>query len=97
MENSKQGRDKFMAAESGRPHRKLEVWQRSMALVKTIYELTKEFPKEETYGLSSQMQRSAVSIPSNIACPVKYNLKTNISWDSLYLNNDVLLCICATE
>ena len=56
-----------MAGESGRPHRKLEVWQRSMELVKTIYELTKEFPKEETYGLSSQMQRSAVSIPCNIA------------------------------
>ena len=56
-----------MAGESGRPHRKLEVWQRSMALVTTIYELTKEFPKVETYGLSSQMQRSAVSIPSNIA------------------------------
>ncbi len=56
-----------MTAESGRPHRKLEVWQRSMGLVKTIYELTGEFPKEEIYGLSSQMQRSAVSIPSNIA------------------------------
>jgi hypothetical protein len=51
-----------MAGESGRPHRKLEVWQMSMALVKTTYELTREFPKEETYGLSSQMRRSAVSI-----------------------------------
>ena len=56
-----------MAGESGRPHRKLEVWRGSMVLVRRIYELTKEFPKEETYGLSSQMQRSAVSIPSNIA------------------------------
>ena len=56
-----------MAGESGRPHRKLEVWQRSMTLVKMTYELTREFPKEEIYGLSSQMQRSAVSIPSNIA------------------------------
>ena len=51
-----------MAGESGRPHRKLEVWQRSMALVKDTYGLTRNFPKEETYGLSSQMQRSAVSI-----------------------------------
>ena len=51
-----------MAGESGRQHRKLEVWQRSMGLVTTIYELTKGFPKEETYGLSSQMQRSVVSI-----------------------------------
>jgi hypothetical protein len=50
-----------MAGESGRPHRKLEVWQRSMGLVKTIYELTREFPKEETYGLSSQMQRKRQS------------------------------------
>jgi len=56
-----------MTGESGRPHRKLEVWQRSMGLVKTIYGLTREFPKEEIYGLSSQMQRSAVSMPSNIA------------------------------
>lgn len=45
-----------------RPHKRLEVWQRSMVLVKKIYDLTKEFPKKETYGLSSQMQRSAVSI-----------------------------------
>jgi hypothetical protein len=43
-----EGEDKNMTAESGRPHRALEVWQRSMALVKTIYELTREFPKEET-------------------------------------------------
>lgn len=42
-----------MAGGSGRPHRKLDVWQRSMELVKTVYELTREFPKEEIYGLSS--------------------------------------------
>lgn len=51
-----------MIGESGRPHRELEVWQRSMALVNDIYGLTRNLPKEETYGLSSQMQRSAVSI-----------------------------------
>jgi hypothetical protein len=51
-----------MTGESGRPHRKLEVWQRSMVLVNDIYGLTRNFPKEEIYGLSSQMQRSAVSI-----------------------------------
>ena len=39
-----------MAAESGRLHRKLVVWQKSMALVKTVYELTRGFPKEEIYG-----------------------------------------------
>ena len=50
-----------------RPHRKLEVWQRAMALVIRIYDLTKGFPNSEAYGLSSQMRRSAVSVPCNIA------------------------------
>lgn len=45
----------------------LIVWQKSMMLVKDIYKLTSELPKEETYGLKSQMRRCAVSIPSNIA------------------------------
>ena len=43
------------------------VWQKAMDLVVNVYEATKEFPKEETYGLCSQMRRCAVSIPSNIA------------------------------
>jgi four helix bundle protein len=47
--------------------RDLIVWQKSIMLVKKIYELTKKFPLEERYSLSSQMQRAAVSIPSNIA------------------------------
>jgi four helix bundle protein len=47
--------------------RDLVVWQKSMQLAVEIYELTKEFPREEVYGLTSQMRRSAVSIPSNIA------------------------------
>ena len=48
-------------------HKDLIVWQKSMDLVVEIYVLTREFPKDETYGLVSQMRRSAVSIPSNIA------------------------------
>jgi four helix bundle protein len=48
-------------------HKDLIVWQKSIKLCKTIYEITKSFPKEEVYGLTSQMRRSAVSIPSNIA------------------------------
>ncbi len=48
-------------------HRDLIVWQKAMKLVILIYRLTQKFPKEETYGLSSQMRRAAVSIPSNIA------------------------------
>ena len=48
-------------------HRDLKVWQDSILLVTEIYKLTKEFPSSENYGLTSQIQRSAVSIPSNIA------------------------------
>lgn len=48
-------------------YKDLTVWQKSMALVVEIYKMTKQFPKNEEYGLSSQMQRAAVSIPSNIA------------------------------
>jgi four helix bundle protein len=47
--------------------RDLEVWKKSVQMAVTVYWLTREFPKEETYGLTSQMRRPAVSIPSNIA------------------------------
>ena len=50
-----------------RPHYKLDVWKNSMDLVDMIYEITREFPDEEKFGLSSQMRRAAVSIPSNLA------------------------------
>jgi four helix bundle protein len=43
------------------------VWQKSIELVKLVYRLTADFPKEELYGLTSQMRRAAVSIPANIA------------------------------
>ena len=46
---------------------KLLIWQRSMALTKTIYMLSKDFPKDEQFGLTSQMRRAAVSVPSNIS------------------------------
>ena len=45
----------------------MRIWQIGIEVVKDIYILTKKFPKEELYGLTSQMRRSAVSIPSNIA------------------------------
>ena len=45
----------------------LLVWQKSMDLIEQIYRLTQDFPKQETYGLSSQVQRAAVSIAANIA------------------------------
>ena len=47
--------------------RDLVVWQRSMQLTVAVYRLTQEFPREEIYGLTSQIRRSAVSLPSNIA------------------------------
>jgi len=48
-------------------YRDLVVWQQGIQLVKLIYKITSTFPKEEIYGLTSQMRRCAVSIPSNIA------------------------------
>ena len=45
----------------------LQVWQESMQLVTNIYKLTKQFPADERFGLTNQMRRAAVSIPSNIA------------------------------
>ena len=54
-----------------KPHKKLDVWKLSMDLVTHVYRATEEFPKEERYSLTDQIRRAAVSIPSNIACPVK--------------------------
>ena len=48
-------------------YKELIVWQKSMALALQIFSLTNDFPKSELYGLTSQMRRCAVSIPSNIA------------------------------
>ncbi len=48
-------------------YRKLKIWQRAMDITDYIYTLTDNFPKNEQYGLCSQMRRCAVSIPSNIA------------------------------
>ncbi|WP_020507138.1 four helix bundle protein [Lamprocystis purpurea] len=48
-------------------HRDLRVWQQAMTLVETVYRATKTFPADERFGLTSQMRRAAVSVPSNIA------------------------------
>lgn len=50
-----------------RSYRDLTVWQKSLDLTQALYARTKSFPKEEIYGLTSQMRRCAVSVPSNIA------------------------------
>ena len=48
-------------------YRELIAWQKSMDLVQTVYESVRAFPKEEIYGLTSQLKRAVVSVPSNIA------------------------------
>lgn len=48
-------------------YRDLEVWQRGITLVEQVYEATEDFPAEEKYGLTSQLRRAIVSIPSDIA------------------------------
>lgn len=50
-----------------KPHYKLEAWKESRKLVKVIYELSRAFPQEELYALTSQMRRAAISVLSNIA------------------------------
>lgn len=48
-------------------YRELEVWKKAMDMVVAVYEMTEEFPSVERYGLTSQIQRAAVSVPANIA------------------------------
>lgn len=48
-------------------HNNLEVYKSSLALLKQIYEMTSQFPREEMWGLVSQMKRAAISVPANIA------------------------------
>ena len=53
----------------------LDLWKKSRELVKEVYQLTMTFPKEELYALTSQMRRSVISIPSNIAEGVARNFQ----------------------
>ena len=48
-------------------YRDLEVWKKSMRLAKRIYQITQRFPSEERFGLTNQLRRAAVSVPSNLA------------------------------
>jgi four helix bundle protein len=50
-----------------KPHKRLLAWQKSMDLVVEIYDLTRSFPRDEIYGLTSQVRRASVSVPSNIS------------------------------
>ena len=51
----------------GRSYRELIAWQKAMKLVTEVYEATQRFPSEERYGLTNQLRRASVSVPSNIA------------------------------
>lgn len=62
-----------------RSHRDLVTWQKAMDLVVAVYDASRTFPKEETYGLTSQLRRAAVSIPANIAEGQGRRLKENFS------------------
>ena len=65
-------------------YKQLVVWQKSIELVKEIYKVTDQFPKEELYSLTSQMRRAAISIPSNIAEGYKRkNLKEYLQFLSI--------------
>lgn len=48
-------------------YKDLDAWKQAMSLVEDVYQLTRSFPREEVYGLTAQVRRSAVSIPSNLA------------------------------
>ncbi len=50
-----------------RPHQRLEVWRDAMSLVESVYRLSNDFPDPEKFGLTLQIRRAAVSVPSNIA------------------------------
>ena len=71
-------------------YKNLHIWQKSMDLVDNIYSLTKEFPKEEIYGLTNQIRRSAVSIPSNIAEGAGRNSDAQFSNFLSYSNGSTL-------
>lgn len=61
-----------------KPHKKLRGWQLGMDIAVDIYKSTADFPAEEKYGLISQMRRSAVSVPSNIAEGSAHNSKKEL-------------------
>lgn len=71
-------------------YRQLDAWKKSMQLVKEIYSVTRSFPKEEMFGLTSQIKRAGISVPANIAegCGRNYKNETiqfiHISRGSLY-------------
>lgn len=60
-------KDKDRQPEETRPHRKLDVWKKSLLFAKSVYVVTSRYPSAEIYGLVSQMRRATISVPSNLA------------------------------
>ena len=61
------GIQRYMMGDELKTHKDLDAWKRSLDLVEMVYKVTNAFPQEELYGLTNQLRRAAVSIPSNIA------------------------------
>jgi four helix bundle protein len=89
-------------------YKSLLVWQKSIVLVKAIYELTNSFPSDEKYGIVSQMRRAAVSIPSNIAegqarrtTPDFIRFVSNAEGSIAELDTQMIVCVelgyCSSE
>ncbi|MBT8357076.1 MAG: four helix bundle protein [Deltaproteobacteria bacterium] len=76
-------------------YRELKVWQKSYELCLEIYRITAKFPKEEKYGLTSQIRRSVVSIPSNIA--EGYGRKTTLDYTRMLYISYGSVCELETQ
>jgi len=63
-----------------RNYRKFEVWKKSHELALKVYELTKSFPKEEIYGITSQLRRASLSVPTNIVEGVSRNTEKEFAY-----------------
>ncbi|MDZ7807763.1 MAG: four helix bundle protein [Gracilimonas sp.] len=81
-------------------YKNLEIWKRSVALATDVYNVTKSFPNEEKYGITSQIRRCSVSVPSNIAegagrgSKKEFKRFLNIAYGSIYeLETQLLISI----
>ncbi|MBO5594175.1 MAG: four helix bundle protein [Prevotella sp.] len=78
-------------------YRKLKVYQDAMVLLEDVYQLTKKFPSTELHGLSNQIQRAAVSIPSNIAEGMgRFSIKDRIRFIDIS-NGSLMEVMCQLE
>ena len=78
-------------------YRKLKVYQDAMILLEDVYNLTKKFPQQELYGLTNQIQRAAVSIPSNIAEGMgRFSIKDRIRFIEIS-NGSLMEVMCQLE